>query len=193
MFCFPVLREECILAGLGYGKIQTAVVTDNTIYVSTSSGATWSQEDSIRYWKAVAMSSDGKIQTAVDAGAGGNIYVSTDYGDNWSEKDSDRIWSAVAVSSDGKIQTAVANPGQIYVSTNYGATWTAKDSSRAWRSAAMSSDGKIQTAVVFGGDIYVSHADSFIPDGNTGIGITTPTSKLTVAGSIDISDSSSAL
>ncbi len=104
-------------------------------------------------WSGIAMSSDGKIQTAVEYH--GYIYISNDYGYTWTAKDSSRTWDSVAMSSDGKIQTAVDN-GYIYISNDYGYTWTAKATSEDWRDIAMSSDGKIQTAVATG-YIYISN------------------------------------
>jgi len=131
-------------------------------------GSTWTQKDSTaRNYYSVAMSSDGKIQTAViyTNSAGQGIYVSTDYGTTWTQKNStSRGYGCVAMSSDGKIQTALVNDsvaGQgIYVSTDYGTTWTQKDSTiRSYTSLAMSSDGKIQTVAIYGANgqgIYVS-------------------------------------
>jgi len=122
-------------------------------------GATWSQKtsDATRNWIPVAMSSDGKYQTA--AVYDGYIYGSSDYGATWSQKTSTtRNWRSAAMSSDGKYQTAVVYDGYIYGSSDYGTTWSQKtsDATRNWRSAAMSSDGKYQTAVVYDGYIYGS-------------------------------------
>jgi len=124
-----------------------ATVFDAELDYSTF-GNTWTAKDSVRWWYGVAMSSDGKYQTAVVFG--GYIYISTDYGNTWTPKDSQRSWYSVAMSSDGKYQTAVSS-GYIYISTDYGNTWTPKDSPRGWISVAMSSDGKYQTAVDWGG------------------------------------------
>jgi hypothetical protein len=161
------------------GKIQTALdIAPGNIYISTNYGNTWIAKDSARSWYGIAMSSDGKIQTAVVSS--GQIYISIDYGNNWIAKDSARSWYRVAMNSDGKIQTATVTNGQIYISIDYGNNWIVKDSSRSWQGIAMSSDGKIQTAVVQSGQIYVSHADSYLPGGNFGVGTATPTSLLSV-------------
>ena len=96
------------------GKIQTAVVSGEQIFISSDYGNTWTAKDSARNWQGVAMSSDGKIQTATTLN--GQIYISSDYGNTWTAKDSARNWLGVAMSSDGKIQTAVVFNGQIYVS-----------------------------------------------------------------------------
>jgi hypothetical protein len=119
-------------------------------------GATWTAKGNVTTYKDIAMSSDGKVQTAVTDG--NYIYVSNDYGATWTQTGSSQLWESVAMSSDGKIQTAVVWGGYIYISTNYGATWTTKDSTRNWNGVDMSADGKIQTAVsYYGGYIYVSY------------------------------------
>ncbi len=147
--------DNVLLSSLEGGMYFGRVGVKENQWGLANYGNTWTAKDSDRSWLGVAMSSDGKVQTAAD-GAPGQIYVSTDYGNTWTAKDSSRDWRGVAMSSDGKIQTVVVVTGQIYVSTDYGNTWTAKDSSRNWQKVAMSSDGKIQTATVSSGQIYVS-------------------------------------
>ncbi len=141
------------------GTVQSAVVYDGQIYVSTDSGNTWTPKESNRGWESVAMSADGTVQTAVTWYD--QIYVSTDSGNTWAPKDSNRTWLSVAMSADGTIQTAVAYDylgagGQIYVSTDSGNTWVPKESNRTWKSVAMSADGTVQTAVALSDQIYVS-------------------------------------
>ena len=119
-------------------------------------GNTWTAKESIRYWNSIAMSSDGKYQSAV-VYVGGEIYISSDYGNTWTAKETLRNWYDIAMSYDGKYQTAVVgNNGQIYISSDYGNTWTAKQSNRNWFGIAMSSDGKFQTAVASNNQIYIS-------------------------------------
>ena len=97
------------------GRIQTvAGFGASYMYVSTNYGNTWTAKDSARDWRVVAMSADGKIQTAVVYN--GQIYISSDYGNTWTAKDSTRNWYGVAMSSDGKIMTSVVNGGNVYVS-----------------------------------------------------------------------------
>jgi len=136
--------------GAYFGRVG---ITENQLYLSNI-GDTWTAKDSSRTWDSVAMSSDGKIQTAV---ATGYIYISNDYGYTWTAKDSSRYWRGIAMSSDGKIQTAVEYHGEIFVSNDYGYTWTQKATSEEWSGIAMSSDGKIQTAVEYHGYIYISN------------------------------------
>jgi hypothetical protein len=53
--------------------------------------------DASRNWSSVAMSSDGKYQTAVEYD--GYIYTSIDYGVTWTQATSDttRNWNSVAI------------------------------------------------------------------------------------------------
>ena len=80
----------------GDGSIQTAVVWNGQIYVSTDYGNSWNPKDSVRNWYGVAMSSTGQYQTAT--AHGDQIYVSNDYGNTWNPKDSVRYWRGVAMS-----------------------------------------------------------------------------------------------
>ncbi|MCL5018561.1 MAG: hypothetical protein M1416_02215 [Candidatus Pacearchaeota archaeon] len=106
------------------GRYQTAAVGTPTatgkIYISSDYGNTWTPKEENRNWLAVDMSSDGKIQTAVNEGSQytspGRIYISTDYGNTWTPKADNRYWYDVAISSDGAIQTAVVYSGTVYVS-----------------------------------------------------------------------------
>jgi hypothetical protein len=160
------------------GKIQTAVIRDGQIYASYDYGNTWVEKfASIKDWRGVAMNSDGKIQTAVVYGEG--AWVSIDYGNTWNQKVVGNF-NNVAMSSDGKIQTIAVAAGLLVYSVDYGNTWGTKASSKNWKNIAMSSDGKIQTAVALGAQIYVSHADSYLPGGNFGIGTASPASLLSV-------------
>ena len=123
---------------------------------NNSIGRNWTTVGLSKQWAHVAMSSDGRIQTAGDYNTG-YLYVSADYGQTWTQKGSTGTWNGVAMSSDGKIQTASNYSGYLYVSTDYGNTWTAKDSIRNWAGIAMSSDGKTQIASSFSAaGLYVS-------------------------------------
>ena len=175
------------------GKLQTILDEFGYIYVSNDYGNTWVPKDSARTWLGVSMSADGRIQTAVGGYSGADrIYVSLDYGNTWTPKDSARTWFSVSMSADGKNQTAVVYGGQIYVSLDYGNTWTPKDSSRKWIVVSMSSDGKVQVATAASNYIYVSHADTYLPGGNLGIGTSTPTAQLTVQGTVRLASLGSA-
>jgi len=130
------------------------LISENQVNVSTSTiGTNWTQANSTsRYYYDVAMSSDGKIQTAVLT-SGEGIYQSTDYGKSWASVDANvRNYRSIAMSSDGKYQTTViygSTSGQgIYTSSDYGVSWgQASSTIRNYWGVAMSSDGKYQTAV----------------------------------------------
>ncbi len=122
--------------------------------LASSGATTWIARDSSRSWNSIAMSADGRFQTATLSS--GNIYTSNDFGVSWTSRDSSRSWIAVAMSSDGKIQAATVTSGNVYVSTDYGVTWTARGTSQPWGYIAMSSDGKIITATIEGCGKYTS-------------------------------------
>ena len=124
-------------------------------YEKGSKGA-WTPVESVRNWRGIAMSSDGRYQTAVVAS--GQIYINSNFRQGtWTPVESVRNWRGIAMSSDGRYQTAVVASGQIYINSNFGqGTWTPVESNRAWEDVAISSDGKYQTAVVLNGQIYIN-------------------------------------
>ena len=146
-FSLPSIVSDCtsiVEIGKKDGKYQTAV-SNGFIYRSVNFGRTWTQVGTSATWNSVAMSSDGKYQTAV--ASPGYIYRSTDYGQTWTQVGTSARWNSVAMSSDGKYQAASIYDGYIYRSTDYGQTWTQVGISGKWNSVAMSSDGKYQTAM----------------------------------------------
>jgi hypothetical protein len=143
------------------GRIQTAVVGGGFIYTSYDYGVTWIQRGESNYYYGLDVSSDGRIQVAVNAF---NIYTSYDYGVTWVTRltltGSGFSLRGIAISSDGRIQTASVDGRYLYTSYDYGVTWIARTEAgnRFWSDIAMSSDGKIQTAVVRNGNyIYTSY------------------------------------
>jgi photosystem II stability/assembly factor-like uncharacterized protein len=131
--------------------------TASGIYVSTDSGATWTQRSAVSAIS-VAMSADGaKAVASVNAGS---VYTSADSGTTWTAQAGagTRAWNAVASSSDGAKLVAVANAGYIYTSTDSGVTWTQQTAagSRNWYSVTSSADGSKFAAGVNGGYIYNS-------------------------------------
>jgi hypothetical protein len=125
-------------------------LTENKFHLNESNiGTVWTTRQSIRDWVDIAMSSDGRYQTAPlgQSNVAGNIYVSTDFGVNWSSKALAKVWTSVAMSSDGRYQTAVAWGDSVYVSSDFGSTWTSKAVVEYWSSVAMSSDGRYQYAI----------------------------------------------
>jgi len=173
------------------GTIQTAGGWYIQIYVSTDSGNTWTARESDREWYSVAMSADGTIQTAVDQH--GHIYVSTDSGNTWTAKGGSGMWLSVAMSADGTIQTAVVNNGQIYVSwgnvVGIGTTSPTEnlEVNGTVKATAFTGDGSALTGVPADADWTVADVNVYRETGSVGIGTTSPTAKLDVAGNAAIS------
>jgi hypothetical protein len=119
---------------------------------------TWTQQpdaSSIRQWRGVAMSADGKTVvaaayidgSAVDAG----VYVSTDFGATWALKDGGTAAGPtpyrVAISADGTRMIMAERFGNIFTSSNSGGTWTATSYSGGFNAVACSADGLTMMAV----------------------------------------------
>tara|TARA_B110000208_G_C11754206_1_gene424565 strand:+ start:165 stop:665 length:501 start_codon:yes stop_codon:yes gene_type:complete len=151
------------------GRYQTIASED--IYISDDYGVTWStanlnslnQDWEDRNWHGIAISSDGKYQTAIEVI--GEIYVSSDYGISWNVKEElpiqDQNWQDISISANGRYQTAVAKGGKIFTSTTFGEIWETPtdvdvDKILEWQSLKVSSNGQYQTGVVYNGNIYVS-------------------------------------
>jgi hypothetical protein len=150
LICFNIIDN----IGKNDGKYQTAVSSNNKIYISSDYGQTWYTVESSRNWSSVSVSANGQYQTSLVSG--GQIFTSSDYGQTWLAKESSKNWISVSVSANGQYQTSLVNSGQIFISSDYGQTWSAKESSRNWSSVSVSASGQYQTAVVNGGQIFIS-------------------------------------
>jgi len=133
-----------VAANGGYGANYT--ILPGPIYISTNSGATWTQASNApdAAWRSVASSADGnKLIAAVN---GGGIYRSVDLGLTWTQTSAPNTnWVSVASSADANILAAVAGifpPPDFYTSGDSGNTWTAKASPYdRWFAIASSADG----------------------------------------------------
>ena len=152
------------------GTDLAAVQNGGELYVSTSSGATWSAPSGLvnatssQSWVSVDMSSNGQVIVA--AVAGGSLYSSRDGGSTWTlanlgNGSTTSNFSSVSVTADGTKMVAASLGGYIYTSSNSGQTWTDQASAHgiAWKAAAYSGDGSHIFAVQNGGQIYVSTND----------------------------------
>ena len=162
------------------GTKLAAVVSGGSIYTSTDSGATWTEQTAAgsRDWISITASADGtKLAAAV--AYGGSIYTSTDSGATWTQQTAagSRYWVSITASADGTKLAAVVRNGSIYTSTDSGATWTEQTAagSREWQSIASSADGTRLAVGVYGGPIYLATTEgpatitqplATIPDGN---------------------------
>jgi photosystem II stability/assembly factor-like uncharacterized protein len=150
---------------LSYNGLYQTIVTEN-IYVSHDYGITWmnvTQDDfDDRNWMAIAMSSDGLYQTAIENG--GDIYTSKDHGLTWTYVADpnviNRSWESVSISATGQYQTILEQNGGVYVSIDYGYNWNKVSdpnlSSINWTHIAVSADALYQCAVALDGEIYMS-------------------------------------
>jgi Tfp pilus assembly protein FimT len=142
------------------------------IYVSTNSGATWTQASAPTnyYWYAVASSADGSKLVAVapfDTSVApfdtsnnltGRIYTSTNFGMTWASNNAPGFfWSSVASSADGNKLVAAVWYGPVCTSTNSGATWmqTSAPTNGSWDNVASSADGT-RLVIVASSGIYCS-------------------------------------
>ena len=158
------------------GTRQIVASNNGYLYTSSDSGATWTQRDSIRQWRAVDTSADGMIMYAAServdnygSGSQGSIHKSTDGGVTWTMTTASRsaYYRGLATSSDGSVILAtsyayvgVGNTDYLYLSTNGGVTWSTRQYQRSWQGVAMSADGTKMAAVCCGqmgaGRIFMS-------------------------------------
>jgi len=145
---------------------SSSVSNIGSIYTSTDSGATWTEQTSAgsHGWQSIASSADGsKLAAVVSNGTDdGYIYTSTDSGATWTEQTAagSRRWSSITSSADGSklaVVTSYSN-GAIYTSTDFGVTWTEQTAagSHPWQSITSSADGSKLAVFVSFGTIYTS-------------------------------------
>lgn len=164
-------EDWCIVASSADGKVLVAVSNPGPIYISTNSGAAWSQATNapVGDWQTVACSADGsKIIAAQGGGAGslyGSIYTSPDTGVTWVSNNAPELsWSTVASSADGtKLVAADYNNHGIYTSTDSGTTWTPAINSPkvALYSISSSADGSKLAAVAIKYSPYIYTSTDF--------------------------------
>lgn len=99
----------------------------------------WTQRETKRQWREIALSADGK--TLVAAVLNGNLHVSSDFGETWTAREAARPWSSVACSADGSTMVAAATNDLLFVSVDAGATWTPRDRARPWTKVIVSANG----------------------------------------------------
>lgn len=120
------------------------------IFVSTNSGAKWTQANSQTLnWYCVAASASG---SRMIAGVNpGGLYISTNSGSSFTLQSvlpTSAAWTGVASSADGSKLEAVAAGGFIYSSANWGVTWSTNTTLGTWSGVASSADGSVASAVI---------------------------------------------
>jgi photosystem II stability/assembly factor-like uncharacterized protein len=174
----PVILDELGLfygGSISYsGQYQTVVRNTGKIYLSSDYGITWTSKKIINNWFDVAVSGDGKYQTAVsfddNLQTGGYIFTSNNFGKSWIDATPKFLvpgfYYYIYLSQDGKYQTATITAnntadGNYYTSSlvlsnDYGKTWTVQTFGTNLIQNSMSNDGKYQIAVDFNPGIWTS-------------------------------------
>lgn len=126
----------------------TVIEVNGGIWVSTNSGASWTQTSAPNEdWSAIAASADGHQLIAgtgtVIAGSNTRLYISRDSGQTWTTNLlGSGPFNSIASSADGTVLAAAA--GGLFISTNAGNTWMRYSTNYPWNAAnpvAMSADG----------------------------------------------------
>ena len=118
------------------------------IWVSSDSGASWTQRNSTSNINSVKLSSDGtKIYATYRGRASSQVLISNDFGLSWSTSRPTgyECWDACAldISSDGTKIYLINYGAGVYVSSNSGTSWTHTNSNRYnFTSVASSSSGQ---------------------------------------------------
>jgi len=145
------------------GQITSITIVNSGNYLATpiisfydpTISLSWVSSAPNSSWNSIAMSSDGKYQSATVFG--GNIWISNNSGYTWSPVATSLNWMTIKISSDGKYQSANVLGGNIWISNDYGNTWSPVATSLNWMMIAMSSDGKYQSATELNGNIWISN------------------------------------
>ena len=149
------------------------------IFTSNNYGKSWYQPTSGisgDRWFGIAMSNEGKFQTAIVFS--GFIYTSDSYGIEWKKRAINlgpKRWSSIAMDAQGKNQIALvyndtepSNSRGVYISKDYGVNWQLIStgalpySGLAWRGCAISHNAKHQSISSYNftnypGSIFVSN------------------------------------
>lgn len=152
---------------LSYNGFYQTIVAEY-IYRSADFGQTWTNVSNTNNftennWIDVAMSSDGKYQTAIENGGG--LFTSSDFGITWTRSADGRFqeqtWISASSSATGQYQTLVEQNGPVYCTNDYGATWIEVTDenlqNKDFRCVSISSDAIYQCICEYGGQIYTSN------------------------------------
>jgi len=117
----PSKQWTCV-ASSADGQVLVAGGQNTSLYVSTNSGALWTQSSSIiGQWLSVAASANGRVLLGGNHGT--DLAISTNFGATWGVSAFPGYWGPVVVSSDGS-RLIACNEGIMYTSFDTGLTWT---------------------------------------------------------------------
>jgi len=146
------------IASNSTGQILVACTNNDNIYISDTSGASWTLSGpSIQNWTCVASSSSGQYLFAGSSTAG--ICYSDNSGNSWQfvTGTGSINWTGIASDSTGQFVVACTNNDKIYNSIDYGFSWNYIEIAQIayWTGIASDSTGMKIVAVVnnpgFGG------------------------------------------
>jgi photosystem II stability/assembly factor-like uncharacterized protein len=131
-----------------------AVASGDTIYLSTDTGISWTQQDSVRNWAGVACTADGITAFATDSTS---IYKTTDLGTTWTPSTFlGTAWGSITCSSSGAIVVTVdVVAGRIYFSGNYGFSYSVSGDPSPYTALACNSNGNVILAASNPGTLYL--------------------------------------
>lgn len=160
----PAVGDVLRISGAGLGGWKLAQNAGQAVFtrgLGDIAGANWTQRESVRSWKSVAVSADGsKIAAVARDNPTAAVYTSVDGGATWSSQTLPAATGpskySIASSADGSKLVVAVELGRIYTSTDGGANWTARESVRGWASVASSADGSALIAADGGGQLYIS-------------------------------------
>ena len=119
------------------------VGSDDYIYTSTNSGATWTKGNIAPATGRIVAASDNLSNLLLKLTGTNYLYTSSDSGATWTERtgSGSRQWRSFASSADGSKLAAAVEGGDIYTSADYGVTWIERASSgTSYWSIACSAD-----------------------------------------------------
>lgn len=145
------------LAATAYS--QDGAINNGLIFISTNSGATWTQANitfDVCWSIAFAAGGNDLIAGVMDD----SIYISTNSGATWfaSGSTNEIFWSVAPSADSSQIVASSYLFGQIYISKDSGRNWTLANAPNAvWQAIASSADGSKLVAAVSGGQIFTSN------------------------------------